>query len=488
MHRTSRLGKPMMDGYIRVSRVAGRAGDSFISPDVQREQIAAWAKLRGVTIAAWHEDLDQSGGSIDRPAFRAALERVDRGETGGLVVAKIDRFARSLSGALEAIHRLEASGAEFVSVADGIDPSTPAGKMLHRLLLVLAEFELDRVRENWRVARERAVARGVHIASRVPTGYVRGASRRLEPHPQFRTVITEVFRRRAGGASWHELCGYLNDSGVIGPWGENRWLPETVQQLIQNRVYLGEARSGDFVNRSAHEPLIDRLTWEASQRAPRRQPPRGDPALLAGLVRCAGCRYLLRPTSMKERSGKRRRMYRCFGRSSAGPCNAMAYISASLIEAHIEQVFFEHAGSLVARGAVDTSSDVADLERRAEEAEAELSAYRDNERIVGALGPERFVEGLHARSRTLDDLHAKLATERDRLGIVGAESHVPLRELWPTLAVVERQRLLRAAFDAVFVRRGRGPVEGRLVVFPRGAGPRDLPSHQNRGAPIRPLN
>lgn len=61
----------VMDGYIRVSRVGGRGGDSFISPDVQREQIAAWTKLRGVTIAAWHEDLDQSGGSIDRPPGRA---------------------------------------------------------------------------------------------------------------------------------------------------------------------------------------------------------------------------------------------------------------------------------------------------------------------------------------------------------------------------------------------------------------------------------
>ncbi len=478
----------MMDGYIRVSRVGGRAGDSFISPDVQREQIANWAKLRGVTIAAWHEDLDQSGGSIDRPAFRAALERVDRGETRGIVVAKIDRFARSLPGALEAIQRLEAAGAQFVSVADGIDPSTPAGKMLHRLLLVLAEFELDRVRENWRVARERAVARGVHVASRVPTGYVRSNERTLEPHPQFASTIAELFRRRADGANWPELCHYMNASGVVGPWGRNRWLPRTVQQVIENRVYLGEARSGDFVNPAAHKPLVDRLTWESAQRAPGRQPARGDPALLAGLVRCAGCRYLLRPTSMKERSGKRRRMYRCFGRSSGGKCEAMSYVSATLIESHVERLFFESAGALTARGAVDTSSVVADLERRADEAEAELSAYRDDERIVGALGAESFVEGLRARSRTLDEAHAELGAARDRLGVAKTGSRVGLRELWPTLDVGERQRLLRATFDAVFVRRGRAPVEDRVVVFLRGRGPGGLPSHQNRGAPIRPLD
>jgi hypothetical protein len=44
-----------MDGYIRVSRTNGRDGDSFISPDLQREQIEGWARLRGVEIAQWHE-------------------------------------------------------------------------------------------------------------------------------------------------------------------------------------------------------------------------------------------------------------------------------------------------------------------------------------------------------------------------------------------------------------------------------------------------
>lgn len=56
-----------LDGYIRVSRVGGRSGESFISPEVQREQIERFAALRGVQIGAWHEDLDQTGGKLTRP-------------------------------------------------------------------------------------------------------------------------------------------------------------------------------------------------------------------------------------------------------------------------------------------------------------------------------------------------------------------------------------------------------------------------------------
>src|SRR5690348_4805918 len=82
------------DGCIRVSRVAGRDGESFISPEVQREQIKASGKLRGVEVAAWHEDLDQSGGLVDRPGLDPLLARIESGETEGVIVAKLDRLSR----------------------------------------------------------------------------------------------------------------------------------------------------------------------------------------------------------------------------------------------------------------------------------------------------------------------------------------------------------------------------------------------------------
>ena len=83
-----------MDGYIRVSRVAGREGESFISPEVQRAKIAGCGELHGVEIVHWWEELDQSGKRRDRPMFQKALARCESGETGGIIVARLDRFAR----------------------------------------------------------------------------------------------------------------------------------------------------------------------------------------------------------------------------------------------------------------------------------------------------------------------------------------------------------------------------------------------------------
>src|SRR5215210_1288508 len=180
-------------GYIRVSRVAGREGDSFISPDVQLETIKRHAKGAGHQLADVLKDLDQPGSRDDRPEFQRALAAVERGEAEGIIVAKLDRFARSVAGASRALERLEAVGGTLVAVDLGLDTSTPGGRLMRSVLTALAEFELDRIRESWAHARDRAIARGVHISKIPPVGYVRGDDGRLQLDPVAAPIIREVF-------------------------------------------------------------------------------------------------------------------------------------------------------------------------------------------------------------------------------------------------------------------------------------------------------
>jgi site-specific DNA recombinase len=105
----SRTHPKAADGYIRVARVAGREGESFISPEVQRQKIAAWAELHGVEVMRWWEELDQSGARRERPMFQEALVRCERGRLAGSS-SRLDRFARSAVDALESIKRLNQAG------------------------------------------------------------------------------------------------------------------------------------------------------------------------------------------------------------------------------------------------------------------------------------------------------------------------------------------------------------------------------------------
>src|ERR1035437_9244175 len=92
--------------YVRVSKVAGREGESFISPSEQRRSIAACAARKGVQIVTYLEELDESGGSNKRPKWQEAIRQVEQGEVGAVVVWNLSRFSRNLVHAKQAVERL----------------------------------------------------------------------------------------------------------------------------------------------------------------------------------------------------------------------------------------------------------------------------------------------------------------------------------------------------------------------------------------------
>jgi DNA invertase Pin-like site-specific DNA recombinase len=215
----------IVDGYVRVSQVRGRRGERFLSPVVQREQIEAWATARGAQVGHVFEELDVSGARANRPRLEEAIRRIEAGASDGLVVAKLDRFGRSLTHSLTAIQRIQAADGIFVSVQDGLDLSTDTGRLIVGIMLSMAEWELDRIREGWRVARSRAVARGVHMGGRAPTGYEHDDARRLRPHPQYAPLVTELFARRAKRETLERLAGFLTERASQAPTGpaRGRW-------------------------------------------------------------------------------------------------------------------------------------------------------------------------------------------------------------------------------------------------------------------------
>src|SRR6185503_9396115 len=106
--------------------------------------------------------------------------------------AALDRFARSVPDAAIALRRLDDAGAVLISVKDSLDTSTPVGKFARTMMLALAELELDRIRENWKVAGEHAIRRGVHICRVAPTGYKKRDDGRLEVDPVAGPLIRDL--------------------------------------------------------------------------------------------------------------------------------------------------------------------------------------------------------------------------------------------------------------------------------------------------------
>jgi DNA invertase Pin-like site-specific DNA recombinase len=490
--------KKPLDAYVRVSRVGGREGDSFISPDVQSEKIEAFANARGFAIAETLVDLDQSGGKINRPEFERAIQRIESGESGGIVVAKIDRFARSLVGALQAIERIQNADGLILSADGDFDTSTPVGKMVARIMLTLAEFELDRIRENWKTAQRRAVARGVHVASRTPTGYNRGEGGRLVPDPIAAPLVAELFRRRAAGDGLRTLAGILNDSEILTPWESSNWTSSTVAKILTNRVYRGEARSGpENVNIDAHPAIVTASVWEGAQSPRPKSTPRagGEGSLLAGLLRCAGCGYVMKADKMTDRGGERVRIYRCRGDHAAGKCEARASVMGRVIEPFVADALLL-SGEFTALWVVedDVAIDGEALLRDVESATRDLDEYVASD-LAGVLGAARFREGVKMRKRRLNEAEAALReigpadSEGLSRWVHNNANDETARALWDVMAIEQKRKTLARFFDTIVIERaanrGRSAISERAWIYGRGEAP-ELPGRGKRIG-LRPL-
>ncbi len=100
-----------------------------------------------------------SGRKMSRPDFDLLLSHLREGDT--VVVWKIDRLGRTFNEAIATMADLEKRGITIVSTTQGLDTSTPMGRMAARILLIIAEMELEFIRERTTRSLEEKRKRGI---------------------------------------------------------------------------------------------------------------------------------------------------------------------------------------------------------------------------------------------------------------------------------------------------------------------------------------
>jgi DNA invertase Pin-like site-specific DNA recombinase len=484
--------------YVRVSDVRGREGPGFISPAEQREKTRAFATAMGHRIVDEAEELDRSGGDMSRPVFNALLERIEAGEADGMIVAKLNRFARSNVGAWQALERIKQAGGELLSVEENIDTSTATGRFLRDFMLIAANWERERIGEQWLSARTRAVSRGIHVSRHVPPGYRRlpkstdpATDRRLIPDPVSGPIVADAFAMAARGESYSRIAERLTENNVpIAGNGRSVWQPYRIKRLLANRVYLGEARSGDGIaNTEAHEPLVDAATWTLAQRQPStEQRPSGRAvSLLAGICRCAACSHAMRSQPAR---GKTIATYRCSTTSVHGRCPSPSSVSLSRLDDYVLEQFLAHTGELRLRQ-IATPDDAIDAfaaaAAEAEESYREALTNIDLRQRIGASDHDRMVAALHeAWQQALAAIPQAPVSRAETFADVDIAELVA--ELQRRADIASLRELLASEIQAVFVRpaasRARNrPIEDRVRIVWRDEEPLELPRRGERFEP-----
>jgi DNA invertase Pin-like site-specific DNA recombinase len=122
---------------------------------------------RYVAARAWdaHEYVDRgiSGAKDRRPALDQLVADARRRRFDALVVWRLDRLGRNLRHLITLLEELQALGSAFVSLGEGIDATTPAGKLQMHILGAIAEFERERIRERVLAGLQRARSQGTRL-------------------------------------------------------------------------------------------------------------------------------------------------------------------------------------------------------------------------------------------------------------------------------------------------------------------------------------
>lgn len=219
-------------GYIRVS-TAGQVEDG-VSLDAQEAKIRAWADLNGAEAVVIFRDEGISGKRADnRPGLQAALDAVGKGDA--LVVYSLSRLSRSTKDTLALSEALQKRDADLVSLSEKIDTTSAAGKMVFRLLAVLAEFERDQISDRTRFALAHKRTKGEKTGGDVPFGY-RARAGKLIPDAEEQKAVGMIRDLRAAGTSLRGICRQLEAAGVARKNGSMSWHPQIVADILRREL------------------------------------------------------------------------------------------------------------------------------------------------------------------------------------------------------------------------------------------------------------
>ncbi len=152
-----------------------------------------------------------------------------------MVVYSLSRLARSTKDAIAIAERLDRAGADLVSLSERIDTTSAAGKMVFRMLAVLAEFERDLVSERTTAALAVKRRNGQRISGRIPFGHdLADDGVTLIPNEAEQTVIQEMQAMRSDGMSLERIADTLTRRKVPTKTGRSsRWGHRSVASILR---------------------------------------------------------------------------------------------------------------------------------------------------------------------------------------------------------------------------------------------------------------
>jgi len=194
-------------GYVRVS--TDKQAEQGVSLEAQAEKIRAMAVVHNAQLAEIIVDAE-SAKSLNRPGMARLLAMVDAGEVRTVIIAKLDRLTRSVKDLCTLLERFERRGVALVSVAESLDTSSAAGRLVLNIMTAVSQWEREAIAERTRDAMRHKRSNGERVGN-IPYGYRLAVDgRHLEEDPGEQRVLAEIRRLRRQGETLRGIAAALN--------------------------------------------------------------------------------------------------------------------------------------------------------------------------------------------------------------------------------------------------------------------------------------
>ncbi|RYG29210.1 MAG: recombinase family protein, partial [Burkholderiales bacterium] len=308
--------------YTRKSSEDGLEQD-FNSLHAQREACAAYVLSQASEgwsqLADEYDDGGISGGTLERPALTRLLADIAAGKIDIVVVYKVDRLTRSLIDFAKLVEAFDAAGTSFVSITQSFNTTTSMGRLTLNMLLSFAQFEREVTAERIRDKLAASKAKGMWMGGVPPLGY-KPAGRSLAIAEKDAQVVRDIYARYHTLGNVRLVAQQLKAQGIKVPnrksgtgraLGGGSFSRGQINAILTNPVYAGDIGHKGTVYPGLHEPIIDRVTWDAVQQqiagnrqGAREQQPSANTSPLAGKIVDAQGEPLLAVHSTKATTPK----------------------------------------------------------------------------------------------------------------------------------------------------------------------------------------
>ncbi len=308
--------------YVRVSSKEQVEGYSI---GEQIERLNKYCEAMGWEIVDTFIDPGYSGGDTDRPGLQAMIKTVETTDIDKVVVYKLDRLSRSQKDTLFLIEdAFLANNADFVSMSENFDTSTPFGRAMIGILAVFAQLEREQIKERMSMGKEARAKEGKwHGGATEPIGYDYDPATELLNVNEYEAMqIKELFALFLDGVPLRKIERIFAEKGYTHKHGT--YDPKAMRRLLRSKVYLGYNKHKDEWHKGEHTPIIDEETYKAAvnlldQRAEHYKmtgvKPGAQTTYLGGLIHCAHCagKYT-KQMGKKRKDGTAPMYYVCYSR------------------------------------------------------------------------------------------------------------------------------------------------------------------------------